>query len=70
MTRTEELARRWSAVMMSNYKVPPVALDHGCSSPIAPSKTGITSRSVSNVCRSSENTFIGLDCCAVVIGRL
>ncbi len=29
MTHTEELARRWSAVMMSNYKVPPVALDHG-----------------------------------------
>ena len=29
MTHTEELARRWSAVMMSNYKTPPVALDHG-----------------------------------------
>ena len=25
--RTEELAARWSAVMMSNYKTPPVALD-------------------------------------------
>ena len=29
MTRTEELAARWSAVMMSNYKVPPVALARG-----------------------------------------
>jgi acetylornithine aminotransferase len=29
MTRTEELATRWSAVMMSNYRTPPVALDHG-----------------------------------------
>jgi acetylornithine/N-succinyldiaminopimelate aminotransferase len=29
MTHTEELARRWSAVMMSNYKTPPVALDRG-----------------------------------------
>ncbi|MGY1720727.1 acetylornithine transaminase [Blastococcus sp. SYSU DS0753] len=28
-THTEELARRWSAVMMNNYKAPPVALDHG-----------------------------------------
>jgi acetylornithine/N-succinyldiaminopimelate aminotransferase len=28
-THTEELARRWSAVMMHNYKTPPVALDHG-----------------------------------------
>ncbi|WP_324277627.1 acetylornithine transaminase [Blastococcus brunescens] len=29
MTRTEELASRWSAVMMSNYRTPPVALDSG-----------------------------------------
>ena len=29
MTHTEELARRWSAVMMNNYKVPPVALASG-----------------------------------------
>jgi acetylornithine aminotransferase len=29
MTRTEELARRWSAVMMGNYGTPPVALDSG-----------------------------------------
>ena len=29
MTHTEELASRWSAVMMSNYKTPPVALDRG-----------------------------------------
>jgi acetylornithine/N-succinyldiaminopimelate aminotransferase len=29
MTHTEELARRWSAVMMSNYKTPPVALARG-----------------------------------------
>jgi acetylornithine/N-succinyldiaminopimelate aminotransferase len=29
MTHTEELARRWSAVMMSNYRTPPVALAHG-----------------------------------------
>ncbi len=29
MTHTEELARRWSAVMMNNYKTPPVALDRG-----------------------------------------
>src|SRR4029450_9271229 len=29
MTHTEELARRWSAVMMGNYKTPPVALARG-----------------------------------------
>ncbi|MEI4270789.1 acetylornithine transaminase [Klenkia sp. LSe6-5] len=29
MTTTEELARRWSAVMMGNYTTPPVALAHG-----------------------------------------
>lgn len=29
MTHTEELARRWSAVMMSNYRTPPVALERG-----------------------------------------
>jgi acetylornithine/N-succinyldiaminopimelate aminotransferase len=29
MTRTEELSARWSAVMMSNYKTPPVALARG-----------------------------------------
>jgi len=29
MTHTEELARRWSAVMMGNYKAPPVALARG-----------------------------------------
>jgi acetylornithine/succinyldiaminopimelate/putrescine aminotransferase len=29
MTHTEELARRWSAVMMGNYKTPPVALERG-----------------------------------------
>ncbi|MGY1836836.1 acetylornithine transaminase [Blastococcus sp. SYSU DS0510] len=28
-THTEELARRWSAVMMNNYKAPPVALASG-----------------------------------------
>ena len=29
MTHTEELARRWSAVMMHNYRTPPVALARG-----------------------------------------
>ncbi|HJX43039.1 MAG TPA: acetylornithine transaminase [Geodermatophilus sp.] len=29
MTRTEELAARWSAVMMGNYRTPPVALARG-----------------------------------------
>ena len=29
MTRTEELATRWSAVMMNNYRTPPVALARG-----------------------------------------
>ncbi|KQS59512.1 acetylornithine aminotransferase [Geodermatophilus sp. Leaf369] len=29
MTSTEELTRRWSAVMMGNYKTPPVALAYG-----------------------------------------
>jgi acetylornithine aminotransferase len=29
MTHTEELAARWSAVMMGNYRTPPVALDSG-----------------------------------------
>ena len=29
MTHTEELTGRWSAVMMNNYKTPPVALARG-----------------------------------------
>jgi acetylornithine aminotransferase len=29
VTRTEELAARWSAVMMANYRTPPVALERG-----------------------------------------
>jgi acetylornithine aminotransferase len=29
VTRTEELAARWSAVMMANYRTPPVALGRG-----------------------------------------
>ena len=29
MTHTEELATRWSAVMMGNYRTPPVALARG-----------------------------------------
>jgi acetylornithine/N-succinyldiaminopimelate aminotransferase len=29
VTHTEELARRWSAVMMGNYRIPPVALARG-----------------------------------------
>jgi acetylornithine aminotransferase len=29
MTRTDELAARWAAVMMANYRIPPVALDRG-----------------------------------------
>ena len=29
MTRTQDLQRRWQAVMMENYGTPPVALDHG-----------------------------------------
>jgi acetylornithine aminotransferase len=29
MTKTEELAARWSAVMMNNYRTPPVALARG-----------------------------------------
>ena len=29
MSRTEQMAARWSAVMMSNYKTPPVALARG-----------------------------------------
>ena len=29
MTHTEELTRRWQAVMMGNYKTPPVALARG-----------------------------------------
>jgi acetylornithine aminotransferase len=29
MSRTEQMAARWSAVMMANYRTPPVALDRG-----------------------------------------
>ena len=29
MTHTEEMAARWTAVMMTNYRTPPVALAHG-----------------------------------------
>jgi len=34
MTHTEELATRWSAVMMGNYRTPPVALARGAGSTV------------------------------------
>jgi acetylornithine/N-succinyldiaminopimelate aminotransferase len=55
MTKTEELATRWSAVMMSNYKTPPVALDHGTGATV----TDVDGREYTDLLGGIATTILG-----------
>ena len=55
MTRTEELARRWSAVMMTNYKVPPVALVSGSGATV----TDVDGREYTDLLGGIATTILG-----------
>ncbi|CCG03346.1 acetylornithine transaminase [Blastococcus saxobsidens] len=55
MTRTEELARRWSAVMMNNYKAPPVALESGAGATV----TDIDGREYTDLLGGIATTILG-----------
>jgi acetylornithine/N-succinyldiaminopimelate aminotransferase len=55
MTKTEELAARWSAVMMSNYKTPPVALDHGAGATV----TDVDGREYTDLLGGIATTILG-----------
>jgi acetylornithine/N-succinyldiaminopimelate aminotransferase len=54
-THTEELARRWSAVMMSNYKVPPVALASGAGATV----TDVDGREYTDLLGGIATTILG-----------
>ncbi|SEL93348.1 acetylornithine aminotransferase apoenzyme [Blastococcus sp. DSM 46786] len=54
-TRTEELARRWSAVMMNNYKAPPVALDSGAGATV----TDVDGREYTDLLGGIATTILG-----------
>jgi acetylornithine/N-succinyldiaminopimelate aminotransferase len=55
MTKTEELAARWSAVMMSNYKTPPVALEHGSGATV----TDVDGREYTDLLGGIATTILG-----------
>ena len=55
MTRTEELAARWSAVMMGNYRVPPVALDSGSGATV----TDVDGRTYTDLLGGIATTILG-----------
>ena len=55
MTRTEELARRWSAVMMTNYKTPPVALASGSGATV----TDVDGREYTDLLGGIATTILG-----------
>ncbi|SFF32819.1 acetylornithine transaminase [Blastococcus tunisiensis] len=55
MTRTEELARRWSAVMMSNYRTPPVALESGSGATV----TDVDGREYTDLLGGIATTILG-----------
>jgi acetylornithine/N-succinyldiaminopimelate aminotransferase len=55
MTHTEELTARWSAVMMSNYKVPPVALDRGSGATV----TDVDGREYTDLLGGIATTILG-----------
>ncbi|WP_346623470.1 acetylornithine transaminase [Blastococcus montanus] len=54
-THTEELARRWSAVMMNNYKAPPVALDSGSGATV----TDVDGREYTDLLGGIATTILG-----------
>jgi acetylornithine/N-succinyldiaminopimelate aminotransferase len=55
VTHTEELATRWSAVMMSNYKVPPVALASGSGATV----TDVDGREYTDLLGGIATTILG-----------
>ena len=55
MTRTEQLAARWSAVMMNNYRVPPVALDRGAGATV----TDVDGREYTDLLGGIATTILG-----------
>ncbi|SDF84672.1 acetylornithine aminotransferase apoenzyme [Blastococcus aurantiacus] len=55
MTHTEELARRWSAVMMGNYRTPPVALDSGAGATV----TDVDGREYTDLLGGIATTILG-----------
>jgi acetylornithine/N-succinyldiaminopimelate aminotransferase len=55
MTHTEELARRWSAVMMSNYKTPPIALASGSGATV----TDVDGREYTDLLGGIATTILG-----------
>ena len=54
-TRTQELAARWSAVMMANYRTPPVALDHGAGATV----TDVDGRRYTDLLGGIATTILG-----------
>ena len=55
MTRTEELAARWSAVMMGNYRTPPVALASGSGATV----TDVDGREYTDLLGGIATTILG-----------
>jgi acetylornithine/N-succinyldiaminopimelate aminotransferase len=55
VTHTEELARRWSAVMMNNYKAPPVALASGSGATV----TDVDGRTYTDLLGGIATTILG-----------
>ena len=55
MTHTEELARRWSAVMMSNYRTPPIALASGSGATV----TDVDGREYTDLLGGIATTILG-----------
>ena len=55
MTHTEELAARWSAVMMGNYRVPPVALASGSGATV----TDVDGREYTDLLGGIATTILG-----------
>jgi acetylornithine aminotransferase len=55
MTHTEELARRWSAVMMTNYRTPPVALASGSGATV----TDVDGREYTDLLGGIATTILG-----------
>jgi acetylornithine aminotransferase len=55
VTHTEELAARWSAVMMTNYRTPPVALAHGSGATV----TDVDGREYTDLLGGIATTILG-----------
>jgi acetylornithine/N-succinyldiaminopimelate aminotransferase len=55
MTTTEEMAARWTTVMMTNYKTPPVALAHGSGAVV----TDVDGREYTDLLGGIATTILG-----------